>query len=1170
MASLHEHNEIYRSRIRIGTVFPAGIKDYRNLIFAVAGLILLTMTGFFLWNRSLRRMVNLRTADLKKSEEAYRSVLENIQDVFYRSDKNGNLILASPSLAKLLGYQSLDECLGRSVAGDFYYEPAKRGELLGLLKAEGSVSNYEVILKRKDGTPVIVETNSHIIYDDNGSPCGVEGVFRDVTERKRHEKELHSSEQMMRAILDSSPIPQFVIDSNHRITHWNRALVKYSGISPEEVTGTSEQWRAFYDHERPCMADLLIDNAADNISEWYTVKHSKSSLIDDAIEAVDFFPAMKNGAGAWLFFTAVPIRDAAKNIIGAVETLADITEQKLAEAALRSGEQRLSSIIDFLPDATLAVDENKRIIIWNRAIEEMTGIPAREMIGKGDHEYTVPFYGYRRSQLMDLFWESDKNIIAKYPDLKQEGENLIAAEVFCPALYNKRGAYLLAKASPLRDSNGKLAGAIECLRDITASKRAQEEQRNNTERLDTLLKINQMAGAPDNRIIEYAFDEAIRLTGSKIGYLGFINHDETIMDVQAWSHNIMHECETNDKTLHFPIENSGLWGEAIRQRRSIITNNYNAPNPLKKGYPEGHIDIKRHMNVPVFSGGKIVLVAGVGNKQDEYNESDVRQITLLMEGLWRIIEHNRSEHELRESRRRLEDIIAFMPDATIVIDRNSRVIAWNRAIEKMTGVMASDILGKGDYEYALPFYNQRRPILIDIALNSDPDTESKYTSIHREGEILFGESYTPALPGGVAYLSGTASVLRDSKGEIFAAIECIRDNTKQKQAEEEQKRLSAQLTQAQKMESVGRLAGGVAHDFNNMLTPIMGYAELLKRDLPIDDPRHVRVNEIIRASERSRDLVRQLLAFARRQTLEMKLADINTIISGFENMLHRTLHENIMLEIKLLPGIGPIMADIGQVEQIIMNLAINAQDAMPEGGTLFIETGKAMLNESFQVEHEGIKPGPYIFMSVRDTGIGIDSETREKIFEPFFTTKDGKGTGLGLATVYGIVKQHGGNISLSSEAGRGTTFHVFFPACSGAVPHPEPAVLPDANVSGNETILVVEDQEQVRNMTVEMLNQCGYKVLEAENVRSALEKSASFTNKIDLLVTDVILPDGNGRELYEKISAGQEKLRVLFMSGYTSDVISHHGVLEAGVQFIHKPFSLSAFAVKVRSILEEG
>jgi signal transduction histidine kinase len=397
-----------------------------------------------------------------------------------------------------------------------------------------------------------------------------------------------------------------------------------------------------------------------------------------------------------------------------------------------------------------------------------------------------------------------------------------------------------------------------------------------------------------------------------------------------------------------------------------------------------------------------------------------------------------------------------------------------------------------------------------------------------------------------------------------------RDITERVHAEEQRTRLENQLLQAQKIESIGRLAGGIAHDFNNMLMPIMGYAELLRDDLARDDPRQASVDQIVKAAERSRDLVRQLLAFARKQTLEMKPVDLNAVIRAFEPMLRRTLHENITLELRPASTLGSIRADIGQLEQIVMNLAVNAQAAMAQGGALVIETSETTFDDEYLKSHPGVAPGSYVVMSVSDTGAGMDKDTLDQIFEPFFTTKDaGKGSGLGLATVDGIVKQHGGNVQVYSERGYGTLFRIYFPRLGEAIAPTTQVLEMTATARGDETLLVVEDQEQVRALTMDVLRRSGYKVLGASGVQAALATVAAHAEEIHLLVADVILEDGNGRTLYEKLVAVRPSLRVLFMSGYTADVIGHHGVLMEGEHFIQKPFSLLAFTGKVRDVLDE-
>jgi len=408
-----------------------------------------------------------------------------------------------------------------------------------------------------------------------------------------------------------------------------------------------------------------------------------------------------------------------------------------------------------------------------------------------------------------------------------------------------------------------------------------------------------------------------------------------------------------------------------------------------------------------------------------------------------------------------------------------------------------------------------------------------------------------------------ASVTEIAYGDGKAVLGRLRDVT-------EQKRLETQLHQAQKMESIGRLSGGVAHDLNNLLTPIIGYAELLRDDLGPEDHRRESAEEVIRAGFRARDLVRQLLAFSRRQTLEFKPTDLNALILGFEKLLRRTIREDI--EIRVRPGdsVPTILGDKGQLEQVIMNLAVNAQDAMPHGGTLHIETASAVFDEEFASSRPGVTPGDYVLLALTDDGEGIDALTRERIFEPFFTTKEkGRGTGLGLSTVYGIVKQHGGNIWVYSEPGEGTTFKCYFPVASETPHQEESRAGLEEGLGGAETIVVVEDEESVRSLAVSILTRSGYTVKAARDAHECLTLLDGGPGSLDLLLTDVVLPGMNGRELFEEVSRRFPGTRGLFMSGYTDDVVSHRGVLDEGVAFLHKPFSVQSLIRKVREVLDD-
>jgi len=384
----------------------------------------------------------------------------------------------------------------------------------------------------------------------------------------------------------------------------------------------------------------------------------------------------------------------------------------------------------------------------------------------------------------------------------------------------------------------------------------------------------------------------------------------------------------------------------------------------------------------------------------------------------------------------------------------------------------------------------------------------------------------------------------------------------------ERRSLERQLLQAQKMEAVGRLAGGIAHDFNNVLTAIFGYVDLLLDGLPTLSPLRPDIEEIRTAAERAAGLTRQLLAFSRKQVLQMRTLDLNELLTDIDKLLRRLLGEDIDIVTKLDPRLGAVRADSGQLEQVVVNLAVNARDAMPGGGRLTIETRNAELDEAYTRQHVPVRPGRYVMFALSDTGTGMSPETMAHMFEPFFTTKEaGKGTGLGLATVYGIVKQSGGYVWCYSELGHGTTFTVYLPRVDApAEPQAPPREV--ATVTGTETILLAEDDEILRPLTKGLLAKLGYTVLEAESAEQAFAVAGVHQGPIHLLVADVVMPGASGRKLARRLAQSRPETRVLYVSGYTDDAIVHHGMLEPGLNFLQKPFTPAALARKVRDVLD--
>jgi signal transduction histidine kinase/ActR/RegA family two-component response regulator len=382
-----------------------------------------------------------------------------------------------------------------------------------------------------------------------------------------------------------------------------------------------------------------------------------------------------------------------------------------------------------------------------------------------------------------------------------------------------------------------------------------------------------------------------------------------------------------------------------------------------------------------------------------------------------------------------------------------------------------------------------------------------------------------------------------------------------------------QLRQSQKMEGIGRLAGGVAHDFNNLLSVILSYGEILLAKLEPENPLRLEVAEIVKAGSRAASLTRQLLAFSRQQVVEPRIIDLNELILSMDGMIRRLVGEDI--EFKSIPAddLGKVKADVSHMEQVILNLVVNARDAMAEGGSLVIETGNVVLDDNYVSRHLDAVAGPHVMLAVSDTGAGMDEATRARLFEPFFTTKEkGRGTGLGLSTVYGIVKQNGGNIWTYSEVGRGTTFKIFLPCASDSDGRPIRRSTPvSTSVSkGTETILLVEDDDQVREVVISILRLDGYQILEARGAEEAMNLSRLHPGEISLLLTDVVMPKMNGRELAKRLAAERPDMRVLFMSGYTQNVIIHHNVLDEGLVLLQKPFTPDALLQKVRAAIEAG
>ncbi len=517
-------------------------------------------------------------------------------------------------------------------------------------------------------------------------------------------------------------------------------------------------------------------------------------------------------------------------------------------------------------------------------------------------------------------------------------------------------------------------------------------------------------------------------------------------------------------------------------------------------------------------------------------------------------DHRQAEESLRRTTETLTSLIHASPLAIVAFDPEGIIQSWNPAAERMFGWTAEEAVGRFHPIVPDDFREEFR-VLRETAVEGKSFTDLELRRRRKDGSPID--------------LRVSTSPIRGAEGDITGIMSIIADVTEKKRVEAELRRMEEQLRQAQKMEAVGRLAGGIAHDFNNLLTAVVGYSDLILSRLPENDPVRREVESIRKAGERASSLTRQLLAFSRRQVLQPRRLDLNGVVSAMEEMLRRLIGEDVLLVTVLPENLWAVRADPGQIEQVIVNLALNSRDAMPEGGTLIIETANVELGESCVHRHETVKPGSYVMLAVSDTGTGMDESTMSHIFEPFFTTKEvGKGTGLGLATVYGIVKQSGGYVWPCSEPEHGTTFKVYLPREGSPAEEPEAEHRPSPAADGAETVLVAEDEDMVRTLVGEILRQQGYEVLEAYRGSEALEMSERHEGPIHLLITDVVMPGMSGPDLARRFTSLRPEARVLFMSGYTDDAIVHHGVLDPGTEYIQKPFTAAGLCARVRRLLD--
>ncbi|MFZ3216343.1 MAG: PAS domain S-box protein [Candidatus Acidiferrales bacterium] len=818
--------------------------------------------------------------------------------------------------------------------------------------------------------------------------------------------------------------------------------------------------------------------------------------------------------------TCVPLAQEGTSV-GCYGIYQDISDRREAERAQRDAEKRLSVLFENAVEGIFQTTVDGQLLSVNPALARMCGYGSSAEMLASIRDIGRDFYADPQTRTEFQRMMEEKGIV----------------EGFEYQLRKKNGAliWISENARVIRDSDGRITAYEGTMEDITDRKRSELERQvtfeiihgvNVTDNLDELLYLVHQAL---NKVLdaENCFVALYESATGMFHFPFFVDQFDEAPPPQQVGRSCTAYVYRTGRAMLIPQH---VFDQLAAQGEVELVG---TPSPAWLGAP---------LRTPAATIG--VLVVQHYENEAAYTERDLEFLASVGGQIALAIERKRAEEKIRESEARLRVLVEQLPAVLWTVGKDLHFTSALGAGLTRLGLKPNQIVGLSLFEYFettdqtfLPIAAHRR------AIAGEPMT------FHVEWK---GGSYTCHV-----------EPLRAAEGELQGAICMALDITDRKQLEE-------QLRQAQKMEAVGRLAGGIAHDFNNLLMVIQGYADLMTERLAEGDPLRRNAEQIQTASQRATSLTRQLLAFSRKQMLAPKVLNIQSVVGEMEKILRRLIGEDVQLETSSAPDLGLVKADRSQIEQVILNLAVNARDAMPEGGRLTIETANVDLDESFSHTPVVLSPGPYVMLAVTDNGCGMDAETQAHIFEPFFTTKEkGKGTGLGLATVYGIVKQSGGYVWVYSEPGRGTSFKVYLPR----IQEEQAAATRDHKVDGRtlpqgtETVLLVEDEKGVRELAREYLEMTGYTVIEAEDGHTALELAALHSGPIHLLMTDVVMPGISGRELSERVKGIRPGVRVLFMSGYTDQAVVHHGILESDAVLLQKPFTVAALAAKLRDIL---
>lgn len=995
-----------------------------------------------------------------------------------------------------------------------------------------------------------------------------EALARHETERSQAEQELHRLNRALKTLNECNQVLVRATEESEFLHHMCRIVVEVGGYrlawvglaEPDEARAIRPVAQAGFEAGYLETLNLTwADTARGQSPAGIAIRTGQPHLTRDIVTDPGFapwreaaiaqgyaaaiaLPLMANNGpfGALAIYATQPdafdteevklLTELANDMAYGITTLRMRVEHEQAVKALWASEEKFRSIVQSSPMGMhmyrLEADGRLIFVGANPAADSILGLDHTPLIGKTIEE---AFPAHCKSEVPE-----------KYRLVAAEGVVWHTEEI----VYKDDTIEGVFEVYAFQTSPGMMTAMFL---DITGRKQAEREIQRRNRELEVLNAI--IAASASGMETEVILDTACRLLTPALNLsaatAALLNQEQTAITVVAEYRSSDLPAIVN-RTIS--ISDKPTLQDLLKQQSSVmIVDAQNDPrlapvHPLLRQRGAASL-----LLLPLIIEGKVAGCFTLETAEPrQFSAEDIGLAWSVADQIAGALARIRLDRE----RRLLSTVIEQVVDNIIVTDVEGTILYVNPAFEQLSGYGSPEVIGQN--------------VSVLKSGEHNPAFYAEMWSTINAGQVWRGRFINKKADGGVYTVDAIISPLVNEAGEIVTYISSQRDITRELQLEE-------QFRQAQKMEAVGRLTAGIAHDFNNMLTAINGFAELLLMRLPADNPHRDMVDHILGPGQRAANLVAQLLAFSRKQIIDPQVLDLNAVVAQTDKMLQRTLGEDIEIRTLLASDLWPIKVDPAQIEQTLVNLAVNARDAMPAGGQLTIETANVVLDKDYVAQHFETRPGQYVLLAVSDTGMGMSRDVLAHIFEPFFTTKEqGKGTGLGLATVFGIVKQNGGDIQVYSEEGVGTTFKIYLPRAEAAPAAATPKEQIDDIPRGTETILLVEDEPVVREVVRRVLHEQGYTLLEAQDAQEALHLAARFSGTIHLLLTDVVMPGMSGKALAQQLTQTYPKLKILFMSGYTDNAIVHHGVLEPGTAFIHKPFSAAALARKVRRVLDAG